>query len=393
MRIKVAAAAPAICPGQPGQNMANVLAAIRRARADGAAMLVLPDGVPMDINRSAVERQAGPMPVYPLTAPSLTAEQLMQPQELDILCCSSDRAATVFSWYENQELAAMASHENMAAVIMACPMGGEGSRLYTGQCVIAQNGMVLANTETGYAIAELTLPWNTVKSPVREDVTSQPTTPWTPFPEDLPRVLMLQSDGLARRMQIRGATKLSLTVGEDVPSLLALCACVGAVDKLQLSRKKIHASVTGCQAAKIAAELGVSQDGGTADLIVSTCDLTARALEGAVPEGYGVNAGVPRGVGRMVLCSYANTCGNRELSIPLRSVINGDEEPWALTDFLLYFSLIYDLPKWALERLLEDTFKARYKALTLQRAQEDFFARFKRPDPQFDGPMLYAKKP
>ena len=38
MKIKVAAAAPEILPGQPGQNMANVLAAIDRARADGAQL-------------------------------------------------------------------------------------------------------------------------------------------------------------------------------------------------------------------------------------------------------------------------------------------------------------------------------------------------------------------
>ena len=42
MKIKIAAAAPEILPGQPGRNMANVLAAISRARDDGASILVLP---------------------------------------------------------------------------------------------------------------------------------------------------------------------------------------------------------------------------------------------------------------------------------------------------------------------------------------------------------------
>ncbi|MCC8357889.1 MAG: hypothetical protein LJU34_08715 [Oscillospiraceae bacterium] len=390
MRIKVAAAAPEIIPGQPGQNMANVLAAISRARADRAAMLVLPDGVPEDINRGAVERQAGPMPVYPLTAPSLTAEQLLQPQELDILCCSSNRAATASSYYENEELAAIASHENMAVVIMACPLGGVGQKVYTGQCVIAQNGFLLASSETGYAIAEVSMPRRDAKAPVEEEVTGQPTTPWTVFPEMLPRILSLQSDGLARRMRAAGTPQLTLSVGERPDDLLALCVCAGAVDRLRLYRKNIHAEVSGGLAARVAARLGVSCGSGGGLSVVSQ-DLTARALEGAAPEGYAVNAALPRGVSRLVLRTYANTCGDRDISIPLRSVLNLDETPWALTDFLLYCALIYDLPRWAQERLLEDTFGSKYPPEVLQSAQESFFKAYRKPAP-CDGPVIFAVK-
>ncbi|MCD7846240.1 MAG: hypothetical protein LUG57_10420 [Oscillospiraceae bacterium] len=390
MRIKVAAAAPEIIPGQPGQNMANVLAAISRARADGAAMLVLPDGVPEDINHGAVERQAGPMPVYPLTAPSLTAEQLLQPQELDILCCSSNRAATASSYYENEELAAMASHENMAVVIMACPLGGEGQQVYTGQCVIAQNGFLLASSETGYALAEVSMPRRGAKSSVEETVTGQPTTPWTVFPEMLPRILNLQSDALARRMRAAGTPQLTLSVGERPDDLLALCVCAGAVDRLRLSRKNIHAEVSSPLTERVAARLGVSCGGG-GGLSVASQDLTARALEGAVPEGYAVNAALPRGVSRLVLRAYANTCGDRDISIPLRAVLSVDETPWALTDFLLYCALVYDLPRWANERLLEDAFQNKYSLELLQSTQESFFKSYHKPTP-CDGPVIFSVK-
>ncbi len=391
MRIKVAAAAPEIIPGQPGQNMANVLAAISRARADGAAMLVLPDGMPEDMNRGAVERQAGPMPVYPLTAPSLTAEQLLQHQDLDILCCSSDRAATASSYYENEELAAMASHENMAVVIMACPLGGVGRQVYTGQCVIAQNGFLLASSETGYAIAEVSMRRRDSKTPVEETVTGQPTTPWTTQPEMLPRILTLQGDALARRMRAAGKPQITISVGERPDDLLALCACVGAVDRLRLSRKNIHAEVSGSLAARIAARLGVSCGSGSDGLRVVSCDLTARALEGAAPEGYAVNAALPRGVLRMVLRTYANTCGDRDISIPLRAVLSLDEAPWALTDFLLYCSLVYDLPRWAQERLLEDTFKTKYSPEELESVKETYFKSYRKPAP-CDGPVIFAVK-
>ena len=185
MKIKVAAAAPEILPGQPGQNMTNVLAAISRARADGAAVLVLPAGLPEDMNRGALERQAGKMTVYPLTRASLPREELLHHHELDVLCCSDDSPATVLSAMENEELAAAASHENMAVVALACPKGGDGSRLYTGQCVIAQNGFTLANTEEGYAIAAVNIPRRDAKAPEEGIVTDQPTTPWTPLPEML----------------------------------------------------------------------------------------------------------------------------------------------------------------------------------------------------------------
>ena len=389
MKIKVAAAAPEILPGQPGQNMANVLAAISRAREDGAQLLVLPAGLPEDMNRGALERQAGKMAVYPITKEPLPREELAHPHPgLDILCCSSDTPSTVSSHYDNLNLAGLASHENMAVVVLACPMGGDGGTLYTGQCVIAQNGTVLQSAD-GYAIAQVTIPSRERSAPVEELVTEQPTTPWTPFPEELPRILKLQGDGLARRMMRLGTTQLTVSVDRTASSLLALTACVTAVDKLKLSRKNIHVTATGNRAHQIAAAFGVAS-GGTNGLVVDSTDLTRRVLENIRPEHYAVNATVPRSVARLAMRHYANTCGDTALSVPIRSIARDDDaSPWVLYDFLLHFSLIYDLPKWTQARLLEDTFEHMYSLETIQSVLDRFFDTYRRP-PVCDGPAVFS---
>lgn len=389
MKIKVAAAAPEMLPGQPGQNMANVLAAIDRARADGAQLLVLPAGLPEDMNRGALERQAGSMTVYPIMKDSLPREELAHPHPgLDILCCSSDTASTVTSHLDNINLAGLASHENMAVVVLACPMGGDGGTLYTGQCVIAQNGAILQSAD-GYAFARVSIPSREKAAPVEDIVTEQPTTPWTPLPEQLPRILKLQGEGLARRMKSLGATQLTVHIDRTASSLLALTACVTAVDKLKLSRRNIHATADGNRAHQIAAAFGVTL-GGQGGMEVDATDLTARVLEGAVPAHYAVNATVPRSVARLAMSWYANTCGDMALSQPIRSIARDDDaSPWVLYDFLLHFSLVYDLPKWTQARLLEDTFEQTYDLKTIQQVLDRFFDVYRRPEP-CDGPAVFS---
>ena len=391
MRIKVAAAAPEIIPGRPGQNMANVLAAISRARADGASLLVLPAGLPEDMNPGALERQAGPMTVYPLTRASLSREELMGQHDLDVLCCSAGTPSTATSYFENDELAAAASHENMAVVVMACPRGGDGGQIYTGQCVIAQNGKVLESAD-GYAIAQVTVPSKQSQPPVEGIVTEQTITPWTPLPEMLPRVLYLQADALSRRMIATGATHLAVDVGRSASSLLALAVCAEAVDLLKLSRKNIHATVTGNRATQIAMGMGVSIGTAQGALAVDSTDLTARAVEGAAPEHYTVNATVPRSTIQLVMRHYANTCGDMNLSVPIRSIIHDDPEPWELYDFLLHFTLIYNLPKWGAARLLEDTFQEHYKMDDIRQVLDRFFDNYRRLPPA-DGPAVFSLEP
>lgn len=390
MRIKVAAAAPELLPGQPGQNMASVLAAISRARDDGASILVLPADLPEDMNQGALERQAGKMTVYPIMKDSLSREDLLGRHDaLDILCCSADTPATVSSHYDNINLAGLASHENMAVVVMACPRGGDGSgKLYTGQCVIAQNGAILQSAD-GYALARVTIPSRETKPPVEEIVTDQPTTPWTPFPEMLPRVIKLAADGLARRMMALGVTQLTVSIERSASSLLALAACVTAVDRLKLSRKNIHVAADGNRAGQIAAALGVTL-GGEAGITVDSTDLTARAVDGIVPEHYAVNATVPRSVARLVMRWYANTCGSMALSVPIRSIVHDDDaEPWELYDFLLHYSLVYEMSKWSQARLLEDTFEGRYSHETILATLDRFFDNFHRPAP-VQGPAVFS---
>ena len=389
MKIKIAAAAPEILPGQPGQNMANVLAAIDRARADGASVLVLPAGLPEDMNRGALERQAGKMAVYPITKEPLPRAELVHPHPgLDILCCSSDTSSTVSSHLENINLAGLASHENMAVVVLACPMGGDGGTLYTGQCVIAQNGAILRSAD-GYAFAQVSIPSRETRAPVEELVTDQPSNPWTPLPEQLPRILKLQGEGLARRMKHLGATQLSVHIDRTASSLLALTACVTAVDKLKLSRKNIHVTADGSRALQIAGAFGVTL-GGPGGLTVNSTDLTVRVLEGVAPAHYAVNASVPRSVARLAMRWYANTCGDMALSQPIRSIARDDDAaPWDLYDFLLHFSLVYDLPKWTQARLLEDTFEHTYDLETIQQVLDRFFDTYRRPAP-CDGPVVFS---
>ncbi len=388
LKVTIAAAAPDILPGRPGQNMTNVLAAITRARDDGASILVLPANLPEEMNRGAIDRQAGKMTVYPLMKPSLRADQLMHCQEGKILCCSADTPATVFSHFSNLNLASLASHEHMSVVAMACPMGGDGSTLYTGQCILAQNGAILASAD-GYIVKQVSIPSREKKSPLGENDISQPTNPWSPFPEELPVILKLQTDALARRMMYLGATQLSVSIDRTASSLLALAACVQAVDKLKLSRKNIHVTPTGNRCMQIAAAWGVTY-GGHAGLTVDTTDLTTRVLAGTIPEGYAINGTIPRSVARLVMRHYANTCGNIRLSTPIRSIcLDDNASHWGLYDFLLYYSLLYDLPKWTQARLLEDTFIHQYPLEEIQQVLDRFFDVYHRPA-AFDGPSVFS---
>ena len=109
-----------------------------------------------------------------------------------------------------------------------------------------------------------------------------------------------------------------------------------------------------------------------------------------MPAHYDVNASIPRSVAHLVMRQYANTCGDRDLSAPIRSILNHDDEkPWMLYDFLLHFSLVYDLPKWGQARLLEDTFAFRYPTPVIQQVLDRFFDSYRRPAP-CDGPTVFS---
>lgn len=368
--------------------MSNVLAAITRARDDKVSLLVLPALLPEDMNPGAIARQAGKMTVYPLMKPSLTRQKLAEKHEdMDILCCSSDSPATVTSHMETDELAALASGDNAAVVVMACPLGGDGGTLYTGRCVIAQNGALIAAAD-GYVSATVSYPKRDVKAPVEGTVTGQPLTPWTPLPELLPRILRLQADGLARRMMAQGATQLSVSIDRSAPSLLALAACVAAVDHLKLSRKNIHAAPNGSRAGQIAAALGLTV-GGQTGLIVDSVDLTARAIQGVQPEHYDINAFVPRHVASLAVRWWANTFGDMAVSVPVRSIVHDDRESWELYDFLLHYSLRYNMSKWTQARLLSDTFSGQFSGKAINAALDRFFDNYRRPEP-CDGPAVFS---
>ena len=130
--------------------------------------------------------------------------------------------------------------------------------------------------------------------------------------------------------------------------------------------------------------------GGQNGLVVDGTDLTVRVLDGIKPAGYAVNATVPRSVARLVMRHYANTCGDMALSVPIRSICLDDgARPWQLYDFLLHFSLVYDLPKWSQARLLEDTFESEYGLEDIQKVLDTFFDAYRRPGP-CDGPAVFS---
>lgn len=235
--------------------------------------------------------------------------------------------------------------------------------------------------------ATVSFPKRDVKAPVEGTVTGQPLTPWTPLPELLPRVLRLQADGLARRMMTQGATSLTVRIERSASSLLALAACVQAVDHLKLSRKNIHALPDGNRANQIAAALGLTV-GGQGGLMVASDDLTARALDDVQPEHYAVNATVPRHAAALAVRWWANTFGDAAVSVPVRSIVRDQRGPWELYDFLLYYSLRYEMSKWTQARLLADTFGSQFSQKEINAVLDRFFDDYHRPAP-CDGPLVF----
>lgn len=393
MKLKLAAAAPDVRPAAVEANKKSIISCIERAKADGAAILVLPAdcltggaGVlaELPLVQKAAEAAAadilvaaGSLTVYPFSARALTPEELPEAERQEILCCSSDRPATAFSDMESEELCAMTSLEKRCAVMMAAPLGMSTTDfVYTGHCVIARNGFILAAGD-GYVCAEVDFASDKLKKPVSGTVTKQPKNPWMPLPDGISKVIPLQAQALAQRMVSAHSEKAVLGVSGGLDSTLALAVAVRAMDLLQKPHSDVIAVTMPCfgttsrtrsNAEVMAAELGT--DFRTVDikqsvelhmrdighdesrrnnayenaqarertqilmdiandengLVVGTGDLSEAALGWCTYNGdhmsmYNVNAGVPKTVIRLVLSHYASTCGNRTLAKAVRDVV------------------------------------------------------------------------
>ncbi len=244
--VTVAVAAPFCRPADIDQNKENILAAIARAKADGAKILLLP----MDClggfagsladqrlfreteNKALMEilHCAGDLKLYMSRAGQSQEASLLE-GEFELEYLSTDRPATALSRLCNEEEAAIRSFECGGACLLASPLGGPGSdNVYTGHCVIAQNGHILASGE-GYICASLR-PDLEPKEFYDDSITEQPQNPWLPVAGLEARVLRLQALGLARRMETAGSKKAVLGVSGGLDSTLALLVCAQAMDIL-----------------------------------------------------------------------------------------------------------------------------------------------------------------
>ena len=397
MKCIVAAAAPDCRPGAVAENKVNIISCIRRARADGAQLLVLPAGCltgmageleghsllqkAAEAALEEIRAAAGDLPVQMAEKP-ITMPERSRLSRKDILPLSSDRPATALSRIENEEMAARLSAEKEHCLVIACPLGADGTDfVYDGHCLIAKNGHILASAE-GYVCADLNaeLP---KKDFIQEEVTSQPENPWWPMPELWSRVLHLQAAGLARRMQTAHSKKAVLGVSGGLDSSLALLVCAEAMDILGRPHSDIVAVTMPCfgttertrsNAQIMAEELGAAFRGvditksvrqhltdigheaeqlnnafenaqarertqvlmdlanDLGGLVVGTGDLSEIALGWCTYNGdhmsmYGVNAGLPKTVIRAILTSYADACENRALAASVRDVLDTPVSP------------------------------------------------------------------
>lgn len=161
--------------------------------------------------------------------------------------------------------------------LSAAPGAGESTtdKVYSGLCVIAENGEILASAETGsgLTVTELDAEYlidvrrradsfrglgspHTVVfwggSPQRTELTrTYSKTPFIPADEkDIPdfceRALDIQANGLVKRMRYTGFFRPVIGVSGGVDSTLVMLACTRALDKLNLPRENLVAVTMPC---------------------------------------------------------------------------------------------------------------------------------------------------
>ena len=398
-----------------------------------------------------IRAAAGDLPLQMAEAPISPRQRAALPRK-DILPLSSDRPATALSRIENEEMAARLSAEKQHCLVIACPRGGDGTDfVYDGHCLIAKNGHILASAE-GYVCADLNGPEQPPKEFIQEEVSSQPQNPWLTLPELWSRVLQLQALGLARRLTAARSRTAVLGVSGGLDSTLALLVCHEAMTLLgrpasdilavtmpcfgtterTRSNARIMAEALGAEFLEVDITSSVRQHlrdiGHDADrlnnafenaqarertqvlmdlandrsgLVVGTGDLSEIALGWCTYNGdhmsmYGVNAGLPKTVIRLVLEGYAAACENMELARSIRDVLDTPVSPellpasdgtmtqltedligpYELHDFFLYYFLRYGFDPATLLRLAADTFADRYDRDTVKKWLGVFLRRF-----------------
>lgn len=400
MKIRIAAAAPDIRPGAHEQNLGNILDLIRRAKADEAAVLVLPAPIFGELGEDVLERAgqiSDGMPIYPLTEKALGVGELATAERMELLCCSADTPATASSRMEVTELAAMTSHGKKCAMALSCPLGGDGrGAVYDGLCVIAQNGFVLAES-AGYVTAEVDTAKTRLKKPIEAVVEEGqlPTNPWVPMPDILRRAVELQIRGLADRLTTLGETRVSLAVDGTPQSLLALSVCAGAMDRLGLPHENIHAAVAGKQSAIAALALGTTVNGEKAGLPVACDCFTRIALTGCgYDDCYYVNCNMPETVVHLAVLSYASTCGDMRLGAVCRDSVKRPVGSAELDDFFLYYMQKMRFAPKEVLRVSQAVFDGPYEPEEIAGRQKAFYRRYRAARLDYprwpEGPLVFG---
>ena len=359
--------------------------------------------------------------------------------------------------------------------------------VYTGHNIIAENGEILAESETlsGMVMSEIDvqrldferrrtgrikaskLEWTAKAGAIYQHFSLNPTetrltrkispSPFIPDDEaklaaQCEKILALQSLGLARRLEFTGVKYPVLGVSGGLDSTLAALVCARALDTLGLPRENLIAVTMPCfgttertksNAERLAEALGatlrvidigeavkqhftdIGHDINKTDvvfenaqarertqvlmdlanayggLVVGTGDMSELALGWATYNGdhmsmYGVNAGVPKTLIRLMLAHCAAVADSPALGEVLRAVLNtpvspellppsdGDisqitEElvgPYELHDFFLYYALRCGFGPQKILRLASLAFDGVYDAGTILGWLRTFYRRF-----------------
>ena len=398
MKLCVAAAAPEICAAAPRESAVNLISVVQRAKADEAAVLVLPQEAFLradEATRRQIAEIAGPMQIYPLTHEAPGPGGLLSAPRQEVLACSSGRPGTALSALEGLIFAASVSADKKCAVAMAAPLGDGDTDLYDGFCVIAQNGEIL-QSGTGYVCAEVDTSRTKTKRLAADTLLAGAKNPWLPLPSVLTRATELQLRGLIRYMTAHRQTRLTLAVDGSPASLYTLTVCVRAMDALHLSHPNISAVVNGRTAAAVCAELGVRVVAVPGPgLAVAADDLTHIALCGCpYDDRYYLNCNLPQSVIRPALRAYASTCGNRNVSALLRDALDLPAGAEELDDFFLFYMQMKGYEPQTLLKKAQEIFPAPYEPEEIEGRQKAFYRRFRAARLDWtrwpEGPLVYG---
>lgn len=266
------------------------------------------------------------------------------------------------------------------------------------------------------------------------------------------KIIFLQSLGLKKRLEHTGAKKVLIGVSGGLDSTLALLVCARAMDLLGRPRRDIIAVTMPCfgttkrtrsnaevLAEKIGAELRVvditaaveqhfkdighdnqnynvvyenSQArertqilmdiaNGENGFVIGTGDLSELALGWATYNGdhmamYCVNSGVPKTLVRYLVRYVSDTCGEKELSEVLQSIldtpvspellpaINGEISqktedlvgPYELHDFFLYYAVRWGFTPEKVYRIAQYAYQGEYEPEIILQWLKTFYSRF-----------------